>query len=80
MYKELPMFDELMERKDQIRKNLLAVLRRKRLSVRAASQEIDISPVTLQRFIDARGEVHYVSLVKIEDFVEDNKEQSEDVE
>jgi lambda repressor-like predicted transcriptional regulator len=70
--KDIPMFDDLLARQDDIRQQLFQIMRKKKISMRALSQELDISPVTLQRFLQAR-QSHYITLLKIEEYIQEQK-------
>lgn len=62
------MFKDLTDRRKEITIALTNVMRTKRMSRRVAARKIGIAEISLQRFFDDKNS-HYVTLIKIDDFV-----------
>jgi len=73
--KESRMFKELMAKKEELRVGLFKVMKRKRISLRAAAAEVGISPVSLHRFFNTEKPMQYLTLSKIDDYIELNNEK-----
>jgi hypothetical protein len=60
---------ERMANQDPIRDRLMVIMRKHPRSVNQVAKSMDISPITLAKFLRGKATVAWVSLCKIEDYI-----------